>query len=181
MILSLFRKDPAVEAGEALYEAAVGQARTALFYADFGVPDTVEGRFEMIVLHVYLILRKLKGDSPGEKKVGQKLFDAMFHNMDASLRELGVGDLSVGRKIRKLAESFFGRVGAYDEALKPNVPPEALVVALGRNVFEDEAAPGARALAAYVRRAAASINGQPVPRLVGGIVQFPKPEGQGAS
>jgi len=178
MILSLFRKDPAVDAGEALYASAVEQARSALFYADFGVPDTVEGRFEMIVLHVYLILRKLKGDGPGEKKVGQKLFDAMFQNMDASLRELGVGDLSVGRKIRKLAENFFGRVGVYDEALKPGAEPGLLIAAIGRNVFEDEAAPGARALAAYVRAAAASITGQPVPRIVGGIVQFPNPEGR---
>jgi cytochrome b pre-mRNA-processing protein 3 len=177
MIVSLFRKDPAVAAGEALYTAAVEQARLPRFYADFGVPDTVEGRFEMIAVHAFLILTRLKGDGPGEKKVGQKLFDAMFQNLDDALRELGVGDLSVGKKIRKLAENFFGRVGAYGEALRPDAEPGLLAAALGRNIFEDEAAPGAALLAAYIRQAAASIDAQPVLRIVGGIVHFPEPEG----
>lgn len=171
MIMSLFRKDPAIDAGEALYASAVEQARSEPLYVEIGVPDTVEGRFEMITLHVYLVLRCLKGEEPGAKKVGQKLFDAMFQNMDDSLRELGVGDLSVGKKIRKLAENFYGRVAAYEDALQG--AGDDLAQSLGRNVFLDPEARGARRLAQYVKNAATAIEGQPVARIVGGIVQFP--------
>ena len=176
MIMSFFRKDPAVDAGDALYAAAVEQARSAALYTNFEVPDTVEGRFEMITLHVYLILRCLKGDEAGAPKVGQRLFDAMFQNLDDSLRELGVGDLSVGKKIRKLAENFYGRVGAYEDALKAESAPEMLAQTLGRNVYLDPDAPSAVRLAGYVKSTAAAIEAQSVARLVGGIVQFPMQE-----
>ncbi len=178
MILSFFRSDPAMEAGQALYDAAVTQARMPALYEDFVVPDTLEGRFEMIALHVYLILRRLKGDERTQKNVSQKLFDVMFQNMDDSLRELGVGDLSVGRKIRTLAENFFGRVAAYEGALRKdeanNDDPGALAAALARNVYEKEAATGAVKLAAYVRAAAALIDDQPPARIAGGIIRFPE-------
>ncbi len=177
MIMSFFRKDPAVDAGDALYAAAVEQARSAVLYTKYHVPDTIEGRFEMITLHVYLVLRCLKGGEAGASKVGQKLFDAMFQNMDDSLRELGVGDLSVGKKIRKLAENFYGRVGAYEDALQAESQPELLAQTLGRNVYLDPDSPSAGQLAAYVRATAAAVEMQPVSRLIGGIVQFPMQEG----
>ena len=178
MILSLFRTDPAEEAGQALYDAAVNQARSTPLYLDLAVPDTLEGRFEMIALHVYLILRRLKGDDPASKKVSQKLFDILFQNMDDSLREMGVGDLSVGRKIRTLAENFFGRVAAYEEAMRLDAAADengndALSKALGRNVYEDEAALSAGALANYVRNAADFVDEQPPRRIAQGIIQFP--------
>ena len=177
MILSLFKKDPSLDAASALYAAAVEQARAPALYADFGAPDTVEGRFELVTLHVYLILRRLKGEDPAVKKVAQKLFDVMFQNMDDSLRELGVGDLSIGKKIRKMAENFYGRVGAYEEVLSGEVKEEtdrdALAIALGRNIFGDEAAPAARPIARYVRAAAGFIEDQPVARIAGGVVRFP--------
>lgn len=174
MILSLFKKDTSLDAATALYSAAVEQARSPALYADLGSPDTVEGRFEHVALHVYLILRRLKGDEPEVKKVAQKLFDVMFQNMDDSLRELGVGDLSIGKKIRKLAENFYGRVGAYEEALEDGAEQTALSAALGRNIYGDEAAPDADALASYVRRAAACIDDQPAARIAGGLVRFPE-------
>ena len=186
MILSFFKKDPALDAASALYAAAVDQARAPALYADFGAPDTVEGRFELVALHVYLILRRLKGEDPAAKKVAQKLFDVMFQNMDDSLRELGVGDLSIGKKIRKMAENFYGRVGAYEDALSgggrdgggqrgdQGGDDDALAAALGRNVFGDEAAPAAAAFARYVRAAAAHIEGQPAARIAGGVVRFPE-------
>ncbi|MBL4619009.1 MAG: hypothetical protein JKX88_02780 [Marinicaulis sp.] len=174
MILSFFRKDAALEAGEALYAAAVEQARSAPLYADFGVPDTVEGRFEMIVIHVYLILRCLREDTPRAKKTGQKLFDAMFQNMDDSLRELGVGDLSVGRKIRTMAENFYGRIKAYEETLTSKAAEQDLAKSLGRNVYGDEDAKGSSDLAKYVTKTAAFIEAQPAARIAGGIVQFPE-------
>ncbi len=174
MIMSFFRKDAALEAGEALYAAAVEQARSAPLYADFGAPDTVEGRFEMIVIHVYLILRRLREDTPKAKKTRQKLFDVMFQNMDDSLRELGVGDLSVGRKIRTMAENFYGRIKAYEETLTSKAAEHDMAKSLGRNVYGDEDAKGARDLAKYVIKAAEFIETQPAARIVGGIVQFPE-------
>jgi cytochrome b pre-mRNA-processing protein 3 len=176
MIMSLFRKDPALEAGEALYAAAVQQARATPLYADYGVPDTVEGRFEMVVIHVYLVLRCLKDYAPETRKTGQKLFDAMFQNMDDSLRELGVGDLSVGKKIRKMAENFYGRVASYEKALTKMAGDEDLAKSLGRNVYGDEDAVGALALARYVQKASLFIEAQPAARIAGGIVQFPDME-----
>lgn len=177
MIISFFKKDPALDAAAALYAAAVEQGRSPALYADFGVPDTVEGRFEMVSLHVYLVLRRLKTREPAAKKVAQKLFDQMFQNMDDSLRELGVGDLSVGRKIRKMAENFYGRVGAYEAALRDGADGADLAKALGRNVFDTVDAQTAGRLADYVRRAAADIQSQPIARIAGGIVRFPEPVG----
>lgn len=179
MFKSFFRKDPALEAGEALYAAAVDQARAAPLYADFGAPDTVEGRFEMVALHVYMILRALKEDAPdaekrGAKKVGQRLLDSMFRNMDDSLRELGVGDLAVGKKIRKMAESFYGRIAAYEDALAPGADEQDLAKALARNVFEESDSSVAEKLAAYARKTSAAIEEQAGPRLIGGIVHFPE-------
>lgn len=175
MILSFFRKDAAFEAGEALYAAAVEQARTPDLYARLGAPDTVEGRFEMVALHVWLVMRRLKEGGPGARKTSQAMFDAMFRNLDDSLRELGVGDLSVGKKIRKLAENFYGRIGAYEAALEKGGEGDDLARAIGRNVFENEDAPEAAAFADYICRAAASIDSQPAARIAGGIVRFPAP------
>ncbi len=175
MFKALFRKDPSLEAGRALYTAAVEQARSAPLYASLGAPDTVEGRFEMVALHVYLIMRRLKGDDAA-RQVSQHLFDAMFQNMDDSLRELGVGDLQVGKKIRKLAENFYGRIGAYEDALRPDEPQDALARALGRNIFENETAPKAAAFAEYVRKAEQSLAQQPAARIASGIVTFPAVE-----
>lgn len=167
-----FRKDPSLEAGRALYSAAVEQARSPALYTVMGAPDTVEGRFEQVALHVYLVMRRLKGDESA-KRVSQCLFDAMFQNMDDSLRELGVGDLQVGKKIRKLAETFYGRIGAYENAMKDDAEEPALAKALGRNIFSDEAAAQAEFFAAYVRQVEAALSGQPLARIVGGIVTFP--------
>ncbi|WP_428408351.1 ubiquinol-cytochrome C chaperone family protein [Hyphococcus sp.] len=175
MFKTLFRKDPALEAGRALYAAAVEQARTPALYDRLGAPDTVEGRFEMVALHVWLVMRRLKGDE-GAKKVSQCLFDAMFQNMDDSLRELGVGDLQVGKKIRKLAENFYGRIGAYEAAMKDDAPEGALAEALSRNICEKQMAETAPQFADYVRRADAHLQNQPAARIVGGIVVFPPVE-----
>lgn len=176
MFKALFRKDPSLEAGRALYAAAVEQARAPFLYARLGVPDTVEGRFEMICLHVWLVMRRLRESEPA-RAVSQHLCDAMFQNLDDSLRELGVGDLQVARRIRALAENFYGRIGAYEAAMKPEAAADALGGALARNVFE--AADPARAgpLAEYVRRVDATLAGEPAARIAAGIVFFPLKEG----
>ena len=112
----LFSPRPAVLAGRRLYDCAAAQARSPAFYAVMGAPDTVEGRFELYSLHVALLLRRLKGQGPQAAETAQGLFDAYVQALDDALREMGVGDLSVGKKMRKLGEAFYGRVKAYDEA-----------------------------------------------------------------
>src|SRR5918996_4945158 len=102
---------------EQLYRAVVNQARRAVWYRDLGVPDTPEGRFEMIALHVALVLRRLRREGQAGHALGQLLFDAMFVDLDGSLRELGVSDLSVGRYIKRLAGNFYARLAALDQGL----------------------------------------------------------------
>ncbi len=175
MFKRLFRKDAALEAGDSLFAAASEQSRKPAFYEAMGVPDTVEGRFEMTSLHVWLILRKLKGDDRPARKVAQKLFDAMFSSFDDALRELGVGDLVVGKKIRKMAENFYGRVQAYDTAMEnaeDDAGEEKLAGALARNVYESGRSEIAAELAAYVRKQAAAIDAQARAEIVRGAVIF---------
>ena len=132
MILSLFRRPDAAKFN-ALYGVIVAQARLPVFYAGFGVPDTVEGRFDMVVLHLMLVLRRLRQNSRC-RGLAQGLFDAFWRDMDHNLREMGVGDLSVPKEMKRLAEAFYGRQRAYEEALSAT-DPTLLGAALERNVF----------------------------------------------
>jgi cytochrome b pre-mRNA-processing protein 3 len=159
-------------AAERLYLTAVEAARRPDFYADLGVPDTVEGRFDMVTIHVYLLLERLKADGAAAKDFAQTVFDTMFQNMDDSLREMGVGDLRVGKKVRELAEMFYGRVGAYETAFAA-AEPEALTAAVGRNVLGSATAPGAPALADYMRKVKAHLAALPSAELAQGQVSYP--------
>ena len=141
MILKRFFQRPC-QPERSVYEAIVAAARHPVFYAEWGVADTLDGRFDMISLHTFLVLDRLKG---AEQTFRQELVDEFFRDMDRSLREMGVGDVSVGKKVRKMAEVFYGRVAAYDAALAGQ--RDALEAALARNVFPDEPA-GAGAPAA---------------------------------
>lgn len=120
------------------YVAIVAAARHDVFYADWLVPDTVDGRFDMITLHMFLVLDRLKGS---EARFRQDLVDEFFRDMDRSLREMGVGDLSVGKKVRKMAEAFYGRIAAYDKALAAG-DDASLEQAIARNVFPEGAPEG---------------------------------------
>lgn len=160
------------------YERIVDAARLPVFYATLGVPDTVEGRFDMLTLHVFLVLRRLRGLGAKEARFSQSLFDAMFQDMDDSMRELGVGDLRVGKKVRELAEMFYGRSAAYEAALEAD-DMAALADALSRNVFDEEGAAGAPAIAAYVKRSIAALGDTAVEDLLAGQMPFPHPETEG--
>jgi cytochrome b pre-mRNA-processing protein 3 len=169
MILSRFLKR-AETAERRLYGAIVAAARRPVPYASWGVPDTVSGRFDMIALHLFLVLNRLKGEAPDFR---QKLVDEFFADMDRSLREMGVGDLSVGKKVRKIAESFYGRVAAYEKALAEG--GTALAAALVRNVYPDGEPDGSGArLAAFVMTARAELQDQPASEIVAGTVRFPE-------
>ncbi len=135
------------EAGGKLYMAAVRQARARAFYAEGGVPDTLDGRFDMIVLHAALLVRRLRGCGDAGRALAQSLFDAMFDDMDRSLREMGVGDLRVGKRVKQMARAFYGRAEAYDRALNRapgSARREALAAVLVRNLYGGEAPPDDR-------------------------------------
>ncbi len=110
----------------------VAQARLPAFYERFGVPDTVNGRFDMVLLHLWLVLRRLRTGTEGTA-LAQALFDHFCSDMDDNLREMGVGDLSVPKRMVKFAEAFYGRTAAYDAALKAD--GSELAQALARNVL----------------------------------------------
>jgi cytochrome b pre-mRNA-processing protein 3 len=174
MTFPLFRSARGADTIEALYGAIVAQARDPLFYTDYGVPDTVEARFDMIVLHVALLFRRMRSEAGSVHALGQDIFDRFCKDMEHNLREMGVSDLAVPREMRRVGEAFYGRAAAYDGALaRPD--DAALAAALGRNVFADEACPLARRLASYVRATAADLARQDVSALANGAVRFPGP------
>src|SRR4051812_1793723 len=147
MKLSLFRRNRQSGTIAALYGTIVAQARSPAFYRDYGVPDTVNGRFDMIVLHVALLLRRVEDESEGLQTLGQGVFDRFCQDMDGNLREMGVGDLKVPKEMQRMGEAFYGSVAAYRAALGEK-QDATLVAAVARNVFDGEG-PGARRLAAY--------------------------------
>lgn len=163
------------DAAHALYVAAVSQARRPAFYTELGVPDTVDGRFDMIALMTYLILRRLKAEGEKARRLNQKLFDLMFADMDRNLREMGVGDLSVGRKVKELATLFYGRVSAYETGLAGD--GDALDEALRRNLYRKSAPSGAElaAMAAYLRAEAARSESWTFVDLKAGRIEFGHP------
>jgi len=171
MILSLFRKKSAAEPVYAVYNSIVAQSRQPLFYAQMGVPDTVTGRFDMISLHMALLFRRLRHGPQAAKDFSQSVFDLFFKDMDRSLREMGVSDLGVPKKIQKMGNIFFGLLAALNDALDRN-DAEALAAVLARNVFGGEDAPGARALADYVMARDVALAGQSVEAITGGMVTF---------
>lgn len=166
MILQrLFARKPNPTA--ALYDAIVAAARQPRFFADWGVPDTVDGRFDVIVLHLFLVLDRLKGE-PAETR--QKLIDYFFSDMDNSLREMGVGDVSVGKKVRIMAEAFYGRLTAYSAALMED--EIALAASLKRNVYAGEKNTHAVSMANWVVAAHEALSAQPVENIMLANLKF---------
>ncbi|MEW5729648.1 MAG: ubiquinol-cytochrome C chaperone family protein [Pseudomonadota bacterium] len=158
-----------------LYLAILAQARQPTFYADLGVPDTVDGRFDLIVAHAFLVMRRL-GRVEGGKDLSQALFDLMFADMDQQLREMGVTDLAVGRKVRQMAEAFYGRVAAYEKGMAAG--REALAEAVARNLYRAEdpaAAAHAGAMADHLVAAEARLAAQADADLVAGRISFAEP------
>jgi cytochrome b pre-mRNA-processing protein 3 len=174
MIFPLFRRTRRTDTIEALYGAIVAQAREPAFYAGFGVPDTVQGRFEMIVLHVALFCRRVDREPAALRALGQELFDRFCKDMEHNLREMGVSDLAVPGEMRRLGAAFYRRAAAYRAALAADVE-DALPAALARNILPDLAAQHAGSLAAYVRAAAAELAQQDACAYAGGTVRFPSP------
>lgn len=171
MLNRLFKPRPAQLAGRALFARVVERARAPRFYTALGVPDTTEGRFELYSLHVYLILARLKDQGPQASDTAQALFDAYVKSLDDALREMGVGDLSVGKKMRRLGEAFFGRVKSYEEAFAALPERGPLEQVLNRTVFAG-VAPRAAELADQVLAERDALAAQPLARFLEGQVQW---------
>jgi cytochrome b pre-mRNA-processing protein 3 len=167
-----FRRQPRNPTIEGLYGMIVAQARSPVFYAEYGVPDTVSGRFDMIVLHLVLVLQRLRQGRDTLPALGQQIFDWFCRDMDHNFREMGVGDLAVPKEMQRVGEAFYGRAAAYDEGVA-SADPAVLERAVARNVFgSDVVSPGAARLTAYMREAARELAAQ---EPASGRVQFPDP------
>jgi cytochrome b pre-mRNA-processing protein 3 len=179
--LRRFRPDPADrarrEVADRLYRDLVKQARMPAFYRELGVPDTPEGRFEMVGLHVALMVRRLRTAGEPGRALGQEVFDSMFADMDESLRHIGIGDLSVGKHIKRLAGNFYARLVALDEALAP-APGASLAPMLRTNVYHGAAAPSphqVNALVSYVLAAEQALRAQSSEQLLAGQLDWVPP------
>ena len=151
------------------YTRLVEQARLPYFYTEMNVADSLEGRFDLLALHVGFLVRRL-----GKCDMTQALVDLMFADMDVNLREVGVADLAVGRKVRKLAEAFYGRLHAYGDALDAN-DATALEQALCRNLYRRDDEPKAAAMAAYAIALAAQLVDNPTESLLQGTLELSRP------
>ena len=175
MKFQLFTSRPAESTIDALYGAIVAQARSPDFYLAYGVPDTAEGRFEMIVLHLVLLFRRLAREPKTTRALAQGVFDRFCLDMDHNLREMGVGDLAVPKQMRRLGEAFYGRAGAYERALSAD--DGALISAVARNVFAEAgvSSPKASRLAAYILEAVRQLDTAESVAIAAGALGFPDP------
>ncbi len=165
------RSSPADTAASDLYRAAVEKARDPVFYRDLSVPDTVNGRFDMVVMHLMLVFRQLRKLESATREVGDALLKLMFSDMDRSLREMGVGDMSVGKHVKKMAKAFYGRAEAYETGLDGT--HERLNQALTENLYRHTAPPvdALNVLRAYMKRVDAHLSTQTA-EIAAGRVNF---------
>ena len=159
MLQNLFRTRPRERLGEPLYDLAVRQAREPAFYTALGVADRIDARFELYTLHVLLLVMRLRDEGDQGAEAAQALFDTYVSALDHALRELGVGDISVGKKMRKLGEAMYGRMTAYEPALR-NGDATVLAAGMARNIFESDESAAGHALAAYALASRARLAAQ---------------------
>lgn len=155
---------------EAIYGMIVTQAREPIFYRDLGVPDTVNGRFDLLLLHLWLLLRRLR-TVQGATELSQALFDRFCEDMDDNLREMGIGDQTVPKRMRAFGEAFYGRVQAYDQTMESG--GEALASAICKNILNGAGMDQAQRLAAYARAADADLGRTGEAALLSGSFKFP--------
>ncbi len=172
-----FRSGPDAQEAVAirLYTSVVEKARDPAFYSGLGVPDTMNGRFDLMVIHAMLVLRRLRGGGAAADATGKAMLELLFRDMDQSLREMGVGDMGVGRHIKKMAKAFFGRAEAYEAGLDGD--GALLTAALRENLYRHGAVNDEQIarMSTYVQRAAAHIGAQDVTVLAGGVADFAVP------
>jgi cytochrome b pre-mRNA-processing protein 3 len=176
MIFPLFRRGPrGRDTISTLYGMIVAQARLPVFYRDYAIADTVNGRFDLLVLHMAMVLDRLMADT-ALKWLGQGIFDRFCQDMDHNLREMGVSDLKVPKQMRQIGEAFYGSSRAY-RAAWAETDDAALVQAVQRNIYDGSQASAAPRLAAYVRQGLRDLGAQSAQRLAAGELHFPEPTG----
>lgn len=176
MFRRLFRRSSLTDRAvvDRLYGQIVAAARQPALYSAWTVPDTPLGRFEMIGLHLFLVLHRAKGEEGQLKDVCQELTDEFFREVEHSIRELGISDPGVPKRMKMFSKMFYGRTLAYDDALGRRDQP-ALEAALARNVRPDQKDwAGAARLAGYVRAAADALAAQSVSELLETGAAFPQ-------
>lgn len=178
MFERLFRRDREANRAitEGLYSEIVAAARQPLLYSEWGVPDTPLGRFEMISLHMVLALRRMRADDGALREIAQEVTDHFFLEVDHSLRELGIGDVGVPKRMKRLAKMFYGRAAAYSQALDDG-DEQALAAALARNVWpQGDSGADSLSLARYAIGAARGLEAQPAQAWQLGRIAFPAAE-----
>jgi cytochrome b pre-mRNA-processing protein 3 len=174
MIFPLFRRGPrGPDTISTLYGMIVAQARLPGFYRDYAVADTVNGRFDLLVLHMALVVDRLMADTVLQA-LSQGIFDRFCQDMDHNLREMGVSDLKVPKQMRQIGEAFYGSSRTY-RAAWAGTDEAALVAAVQRNIYGGSQALAAPRLAAYIREALRDLGAQPSQRLAAGELHFPEP------
>ena len=171
-----FRPDPLRENAHALYAATGDHARLPCFFQELGVADTFDGRFDVLALHIHLLIRRAGRDEQPGPRFAQFLFEVMIKDLDQGLRLSGIGDIGIGHRVKKMTGAYYGRATAYDAALDSGTPGE-LEQAIRRNVYR-ESPPDAvvsEQLAAYVSDCANRLDQAPLSRLTDGTFRFPTP------
>lgn len=175
MVFGFFNRRKGVEV-EPLYLSIVAQARHPVFYRDWAVADSVDGRFEMLVLHLVLVIERLRADDKTISAAGQGVFDFFLKDMDRNLREMGVGDLSVGKRMKKIGKAVYGRFDAFAQPMAER-DLQKLADAMNRNVFAGDPHPDeANRLAAYALETAARLASQATSDIEAGRVDWPEPD-----
>lgn len=161
------------ETAHKLYRVIVEQARQPVFYQDLGVTDSQEGHFDMITLHVALVMRRLRQNVDISRKLSQALFDYMFADIDMNLREQGIGDMGVLRRVKKMAKAFYGRLESYDGGLMQEDDAD-LIQALHRNLYRERETgqENLAKMATYVRNESAHLDGLDINSLMKGELSF---------
>lgn len=159
----------------ALHDQAVAQSRAPELYASMGVADTAEGRFEALTLHMCLLLARLDGDGADSSRLRQDIFDVYVGDLDGALREMGVSDLSVGRRMRRLAQAFYGRAQAMDDAFTSLPDLTALRGVVSRTLLQARQADDPAPLADYVLKCRAALANGATIDLLDGSAKWPTP------
>ncbi|WP_306118591.1 MULTISPECIES: ubiquinol-cytochrome C chaperone family protein [unclassified Roseitalea] len=177
MIVSLFRRterETNRRIVDAIFERTVAAARQPVLYADWGMPDTPLGRYESVALHMIVLMHRTRAQGPQIEALAQEVLDEFFKDVDHSIRELGVGDLGVPKRMKKLARMFYGRMGAYWQAIDDD-DPDALAIAIRRNVMPDDPASERLApapIAAYMIASARHLATQDNAALLAGRIDY---------
>ncbi|MEO0497774.1 MAG: ubiquinol-cytochrome C chaperone family protein [Pseudomonadota bacterium] len=180
MVLGLFRSLRSVPQADSIYAELMAASRQPGFYADLGVPDTMTGRFDMLVLHVFLFTHRIR-DRQQLRDLGQEVFDNFFNDLDASLREVGIGDLTVPKRLKKMANSFYGQVQVYGEPIETG-DEQALAAALARNLKQGDQEGGIRtqAIARYMITSDRHLDNVTDEEIAKGKISFPSLEAVGS-